>query len=67
MSDFYVYDIESEQWSCISENTVEDCGPGLMFDHQMVLDHATDTIFVIGGRRVASRSVQFHSQLNVLN
>ncbi|KAJ7370733.1 Muskelin 1, intracellular mediator containing kelch motif [Desmophyllum pertusum] len=36
-SDFYVYDITSNQWTLISEDTSSEGGPPLIFDHQLSL------------------------------
>lgn len=49
-SDFYVYDIESNKWTQISEDTASMGGPELIFDHQMTLDIERRTIYVFGGR-----------------
>lgn len=49
-SDFYVYDIESNQWTLITEDTSMFGGPYLIFDHQMCLDITLRTIYVFGGR-----------------
>lgn len=49
-SDFYVYDIESNQWTLITEDTSMFGGPYLIFDHQMCMDVALRTIYVFGGR-----------------
>lgn len=49
-SDFYVYDIESNKWTQISEDTFAVGGPQLIFDHQMSMDVETRTIYIFGGR-----------------
>ncbi|XP_046436398.1 muskelin isoform X1 [Neodiprion lecontei] len=49
-SDFYVYDIESDKWTQISEDTGAVGGPQLIFDHQMSMDVAKRTIYIFGGR-----------------
>lgn len=49
-SDFYVYDIESNKWTQISEDTGTMGGPPLVFDHQMSMDVEKRTIYVFGGR-----------------
>ncbi|XP_043287689.1 muskelin isoform X2 [Venturia canescens] len=49
-SDFYIYDIESNKWTLISEDTGADGGPKLIFDHQMCMDVEKRTIYVVGGR-----------------
>ncbi|XP_060835034.1 muskelin [Rhopalosiphum padi] len=55
-SDFYVYDIEQNQWTLICADTSIMGGPKLLFDHQMVMDSISSTIYVFGGRVVASSS-----------
>ncbi|XP_023702338.1 muskelin [Cryptotermes secundus] len=49
-SDFYVYDIESNRWTLITEDTGMMGGPQLIFDHQMSMDVAKRTVYVFGGR-----------------
>ncbi|XP_012278648.1 muskelin isoform X2 [Orussus abietinus] len=49
-SDFYVYDIESNKWTQISEDTEAVGGPQLIFDQQMCMDVEKRTIYVFGGR-----------------
>lgn len=49
-SDFYVYDIDSNKWTLISEDTAAVGGPELIFDHQMLMDVTKRTIYVFGGR-----------------
>ncbi|XP_054277610.1 muskelin isoform X2 [Macrosteles quadrilineatus] len=49
-SDFYVYDIDSNQWTLITDDTATMGGPQLIFDHQMCMDVAARTIYVFGGR-----------------
>ena len=49
-SDFYVYDIESNKWQLITDDTADMGGPGLVFDHQMCVDSDKNTIYVFGGR-----------------
>lgn len=49
-SDFYMYDIESNVWTLISEDTAHMGGPQLLFDHQMCMDVQKRTIYVFGGR-----------------
>ncbi|KAI8060871.1 Muskelin N-terminus-domain-containing protein [Gongronella butleri] len=52
-ADFYRYYTDHQQWIKISDNTSEEKGPGVIFDHQMSLDSATDTLYVFGGRKVS--------------
>jgi len=54
--DFYMYDIESQQWTFITEDTASMGGPKLIFDHQMVIDIECQTIYVFGGRVLVSNS-----------
>ncbi|XP_046388437.1 muskelin [Ischnura elegans] len=49
-SDFYVYDIERDHWTLITEDTASMGGPQLIFDHQMCMDVEKQTIYVFGGR-----------------
>ncbi|XP_069681633.1 muskelin [Periplaneta americana] len=49
-SDFYVYDIENNRWTLITEDTGVMGGPQLIFDHQMSMDVEKRTIYVFGGR-----------------
>ena len=43
-SDFYVYDIGSNTWTQITDDTAALGGPSLIFDHQMCLDSDTRCI-----------------------
>ena len=49
-SDFYVYDIGSNTWTQITDDTAALGGPSLIFDHQMCLDSDTRCIYVFGGQ-----------------
>lgn len=53
-SDFFVYDIESNKWTQISEDTGAVGGPQLIFDHQMSMDVEKRTIYIFGGRVLVS-------------
>ncbi|XP_033315653.1 muskelin isoform X1 [Bombus bifarius] len=53
-SDFFVYDIESNKWTQISEDTFAVGGPQLIFDHQMSMDVEKRTIYIFGGRVLVS-------------
>lgn len=44
-----MYDIVEAEWTMLSVNTVLDGGPGLLMDHQMVLDSERNVLYVIGG------------------
>ncbi|GFO15470.1 muskelin [Plakobranchus ocellatus] len=54
--DFHMYDIDSHQWTFITEDTAAMGGPRLIFDHQMVIDIEHQTIYVFGGRVLTSPS-----------
>ncbi|GIZ04438.1 muskelin [Caerostris extrusa] len=49
-SDFYVYDIDSNQWTQITDDTAAMGGPSLVFDHQVCMDVKKNKIYVFGGR-----------------
>ena len=49
-SDFYVYDIEPNKWTLITEDTGAMGGPQLVFDHQMCIDTSKKILYVFGGR-----------------
>ncbi|RXG52076.1 Muskelin [Armadillidium vulgare] len=51
-SDFYLYEIESNSWTSISDDTSSVGGPSLIFDHQIVMDEDNRVIYVFGGRVV---------------
>ncbi|XP_042910813.1 muskelin isoform X2 [Parasteatoda tepidariorum] len=55
-SDFFVYDIDSNQWTLITDNTAEMGGPRLVFDHQVCMDVEKNTLYVFGGRILVSNS-----------
>ncbi|XP_062055249.1 muskelin isoform X2 [Lepus europaeus] len=49
-SDFYRYDIDTNTWTLLSEDTAADGGPKLVFDHQMCMDSEKHMIYTFGGR-----------------
>ncbi|XP_048465952.1 muskelin [Rhincodon typus] len=49
-SDFYRYDIDTNKWTLLSEDTATDGGPKLVFDHQMCMDSEKHMIYTFGGR-----------------
>lgn len=49
-SDFYVYDIPSNKWTLITDDTDAMGGPKLVFDHQIVVDTEKRTLYVFGGK-----------------
>ncbi|KAI8332241.1 muskelin-like protein [Chlamydoabsidia padenii] len=55
-SDFYRYFCDYNKWVKISDNTAQEKGPGLIFDHQMCVDEEGETIYVFGGRKVTSET-----------
>ncbi|ORX50570.1 hypothetical protein DM01DRAFT_1384804 [Hesseltinella vesiculosa] len=52
-ADFFRYYCDQQQWVKISDNTTQEKGPGMIFDHQMCLDGTIDTLYVFGGRKVS--------------
>ncbi|KAL8596859.1 hypothetical protein ACOMHN_060667 [Nucella lapillus] len=52
--DFYMYDIQSERWTLITDDTYSMGGPQLIFDHQMAMDIEQQTVYVFGGRVLCS-------------
>jgi len=52
-SDFYVYELDSNKWTLISDDTHAYGGPELIFDHQMCIDSEKSSIYVFGGRIIA--------------
>lgn len=55
-SDFFKYDLDTGLWELLSEDTSDNGGPQLIFDHQMQYDHVSNQIFVFGGRILSSIS-----------
>ena len=49
-NDFFMLDLDSLQWQCISQDVSLENGPPLLFDHQMVVDENNDLIYVFGGK-----------------
>jgi len=52
-SDFWKYDIKTHKWIKLSSNTAAKGGPGLIYDHQMVIEPKSQMIYVFGGRTQA--------------
>ncbi|CAG0882896.1 unnamed protein product [Cyprideis torosa] len=48
LADFWVYDIESNQWTCLSQNTEMEGGPSARSCHKMVLDPIRKQLFSLG-------------------
>jgi len=53
-SDFYLYDLDSNQWTMITDDTYAMGGPRLVFDHQMCIDVAKRILYIFGGRVLTS-------------
>lgn len=49
-SDFWRYDITEDRWTILSKNTANENGPGLLYNHQMVVDPEKQKIYVFGGK-----------------
>ncbi|KAG0283741.1 hypothetical protein BGZ96_011882 [Linnemannia gamsii] len=68
-SDFWRFDIDPSspphgRWTKICGNTAVMNGPELIYDHQMCLDPASQTLYVFGGRVVhLDKNVQHYSGL----
>lgn len=56
-SDFYLYNVKSNSWLLICEDTSQVGGPSALLDHQMCIDVAEKTIYVFGGRILTSRNI----------
>lgn len=50
LPDFWVYDIASASWGCISTDTGAEGGPSLIFDHCMLYHPQRHAIYVFGGK-----------------
>lgn len=60
-SDFYYYNIPTNGWVLVSEDTaLEPNGPPLVYDHQMTVDEDSDVIYVFGGRQLGSDGGNVH-------
>lgn len=57
-SDFYLYDTKAKTWTLICDDTSQEDGPSLVFDHQMCIDIAKRNIYVFGGRILSPRNVE---------
>lgn len=56
-SDFYLYDTKAKMWTLICDDTSQEEGPNLIFDHQMCIDIAKRNIYVFGGRILLPRNI----------
>ncbi|XP_055319183.1 muskelin isoform X1 [Sitodiplosis mosellana] len=56
-SDFYLYDTKAKTWTLICDDTSQEEGPNLIFDHQMCIDIAKRNIYVFGGRILMPRNI----------
>ena len=48
LSDFWVYTVDTAQWSCLSRNTELDGGPCARSCHKMCLDKERKLIYTLG-------------------
>lgn len=65
-NDFWKYDVKYNSWSKISSNVVNEGGPQLLYDHQMVIDSEEQKIYVFGGRTISQEpSLSVNSGLYV--
>jgi hypothetical protein len=49
-SDFYLFDTSSMKWLLIMDDTSQENGPNLIYDHQMCIDAEKRKIYVFGGK-----------------
>lgn len=48
LSDFWVYNVQQERWSCLSQDTRKQGGPGPRSCHKIVFDPNSKHIYVLG-------------------
>ena len=60
-SDFFVFDILSNEWTLITEDTEGMGGPKLVFDHQICFDSKENILWIFGGKVIQPISDQIHS------
>lgn len=53
-SDFFMYEVDRNIWTLITDDTASMGGPSLIFDHQMCIDQQSRTIFVFGGQTLTT-------------
>jgi len=53
VADFFAYEIDTARWIKISNDTISQGGPELIYDHQMCVDQETGTLWVFGGRTIS--------------
>jgi len=51
-SDFYMYELEADKWTLITDDTAAMGGPCLLFDHHLAIDVEQQTLYVFGGRQI---------------
>jgi len=51
-SDFYMYELETDKWTLITDDTAAMGGPCLLFDHHLAIDIDQQTLYVFGGRQI---------------
>ncbi|KAJ3076625.1 Muskelin 1, intracellular mediator containing kelch motif [Podochytrium sp. JEL0797] len=56
--DFWRYDVVARRWIQLSSNTLLEGGPDLVYDHQMVIDSPTQTLYSFGGRVICPDPAQ---------
>lgn len=54
-SDFYLFDTNNRTWFLITDDTSQENGPGLIYDHQLCIDTEKRTIFVFGGKSMPAK------------
>lgn len=53
-----MYDTKAKTWTLICDDTSQEDGPSLIFDHQMCIDIAKRNIYVFGGRILTPRNIE---------
>ncbi|CAG8433639.1 10927_t:CDS:10 [Diversispora eburnea] len=51
-SDFYRYNIKTNEWNLLCENTFSVGGPQLIYGHQMCIDSKAQMMYLFGGRTI---------------
>lgn len=54
-SDFYLFDTNTRNWCLVMDDTSEENGPNLIYDHQICIDAEKRTIFVFGGKVMSQK------------
>lgn len=47
-----MYELETDKWTLITDDTAAMGGPCLLFDHHLAIDVEQQTLYVFGGRQI---------------